>query len=364
MTRNHSRVVFVVGNSIQQENALEVAKHISEVAVSYLNLWTGKVHYDAFSFEGHSPNISLFRIAKLVFRSPISAWDVTVIPQDVGLLQRILARSAKRAGSLVALMPDGVVAAGPNENGSKARLILRGLVDSIMNSVRLVEGRAGSMGSSDPHLLLSWGAGWNAAFAAARTSEVRHVGCPRMDQYSRIPSPEEATNLLICSQPLGIPSWSRPHMAEWYAFLESLLDGAIPNCSVRVRLHPAERNDRSVPERLRSMHLNQSLATDLEWASQVASPFSTVLVEALAAGRPFFALSRDDAFELHANRSPFFADDRIQVARWNPKDIQNTLSRLTVSTELKKDYLCHAGRSAELTGQLLETVAIKQRIGG
>lgn len=364
MTRPESRIVFVVGNTVQQENALEVAKHISLTAVSYLNLWTGTIHDEALKFDGHSPGVSLRRIAKLLLRSLIRGSDVTVIPQDVGLLQRVLVRRAKRTGSLVALMPDGVPAAGANVNGSKLRLVLRTLVDSMMNSVRLVEGRAGCMGSSNPHVILSWGAGWDEAFSSAKTSEIRHTGCPRMDQYARIPSPKETTNLLICSQPLGIPSWSMPYRTEWYEFLESLLDQESGNYHVRIRLHPAEKNDQFVPERLRTSHIDQPLSADLEWASQVASPFSTVLVEALAADRPFFALSRDETFQFQAGRSPFFADDRVQIARWTKQDIQNTLSRLTKSADLKNDYLHHIGDSAELTGQLLERLAVEQRSGG
>lgn len=364
MTRQKSRVIFVVGNAVQQENAQEVAKYISSITVSYLNLWTGTLHDDAIDFDGHSPSVSLGRIGKILFRSAISARDITVIPQDVGLLQRVLARRAKREGSVVVLMPDGVAAAGANVNGSKARLILRTLIDAGMKSFGLVEGRAGSMGSSNPHIILGWGAGWDAAFSSASTSEFRHLGCPRMDTYARIPSPGGPTNLLVCSQPLGIPSWSRPYAAEWYAFLESLLERKIPNYHVRVRLHPAEKDDQSVPARLRASHLDHSLALDLEWASQVASPFSTVLVEALAAGRPFFALSRDEAFGAQASRTPFFADKRIQIAGWTAEDIQSLLPKLVNSTDLKNDYLSHVGDSAEMTGQLLEILAVKQCNGG
>jgi hypothetical protein len=361
MTRQDSKIIFAVGNRVQQENAIAVAEFISEVPVFYLNLWTGTLHNEAPDFDGHSPSVTLGRIGKLALRSPISSQDVTVIPQDVGLLQRALARRAKRTGSLVALMPDGVAAAGANVNGSKGRLLLRSIVDASMRFIRLVDGRAGSMGSSNPHLILSWGTGWDAAFSLATKSEFRHMGCPRMDPYTRIPSPQGPVNLLVCSQPLGIPTWSRPYAAEWYSFLESLLEQGIANCNLRVRLHPAEKNDPSVPASLRESNLEHSLATDLRWASQVASPFSTVLVEALAAGRPFFALSRDEEFRAHASRTPFFADTRIRVSGWTSRDIENTLHKVTDSTALKSDYLCHVGDSARMTANLLVNLAIQPR---
>ncbi|WP_426939880.1 hypothetical protein [Pseudarthrobacter sp. S6] len=354
------RVIFVVGNTVQQENAVQVAKHMSSIHVSFLNLWTGKLHDKAFSFDGHSPSVSIRRITQILFRSPITAQDITVIPQDVGLLQRLLVRRAKRAGSLTVLMPDGVAAAGANTNGSRARLALRTLVDTAVKSMGLVEGKAGSMGSSKPHIVASWGAGWDSAFAAGEATEFRHLGCPRMDAYAFIPPPTESTNLLVCSQPLGIPSWSRPYAREWYAFLGELLDQPIPNYHIRVRLHPAEQNDPAVPERLRAAHLRQPLVTDIEWASQVASPFSTVLVEALAADRPFLALGRDKAFEAQANRTPFFADKRITVAPWTAKGVQSALHELRNPAGLREDYLSFIGTSARITGELFETLAAQQ----
>jgi hypothetical protein len=357
MNSSKSRVVFVVGNGVQQENAIEVAKHLTGVAVSYLNLWTGLSASEPATFDGHSPAVSLSRVSSIVFGSHISSGDITVVPQDVGLLQRLLVKKAKRAGSLVALMPDGVAAQGANTNGSTARLVARTIVDRLMNLAGLVEGQAGSMGSSNPHVVLSWGPGWDSAFAVQGSTGFRYVGCPRMDKYSTVPPGPEGVSLLICSQPLAIPSWSRPYAKQWYEFLESMLDCSSEAFQVRVRLHPAEHEDSAVPSSLKSAHLVQPLRADLEWASVVASPFSTVLVEALAADRPFFALSPDEYFDGQAQRTPFFADDRMRISRWSVDHVRELLPELINADTLKTDYLHHVGRSARLTAELFESMA-------
>ncbi|WP_160663951.1 hypothetical protein [Pseudarthrobacter sp. ATCC 49987] len=185
-----------------------------------------------------------------------------------------------------------------------------------------------------------------------------------MDKYAMITAAEtKPIKLLVCSQPLGIPAWSRRYAPQWYAFLESLLDQDIEGCMVRVRLHPAEVYDSAIPARLRTAHIAHPLEADIEWASHVASPFSTVLVEALAADRTFFALSADDAFDKQAQRTPFFADRRISVARWNKADIMMKIPGLAGPSALARDYLCNIGSSARVTANALESLASEYTSG-
>lgn len=358
-----SPIVFLVGNKVQLDNAAAVAVHLEPGRYQYLDLWSGRLSQIDPTFSGHTPKITVRRLTNILRSVRFPRQTILVIPQDVGLLQRLIARRARAAGGSVVLMPDGVVASGIVPNGNSARQMLRNIVDGVMRICRLVEGKAGNMGSSRPDAILSWGPGWDIAFDVKELTQVHHVGCPRMDKFAELSTPLTGTmNLLVCSQPLFIPAWSKTYSDRWYEFIGSLI-ATESFASVRLRLHPAERSADQVPEGLRQLHSNQELGEDLEWATHVVSPFSTVLVEAIAAGRPIRSLAPDSAFQEHASNYPFFADPRMPIGQWDQADLVNMEMTNSELSALSSDYVNCVGTSGIKIATLLESMASANKDG-
>lgn len=357
MINYNSPIVFLVGNKVQLDNAAAVAVHLKAGRFKYLDLWSGRLSDGGPAFTGHTPKVNAQRLFNILRSVRFPGHTILVIPQDVGLLQRLIARRARASGGRVVLMPDGVVASGVAPNGNSARQMLRNVVDGVMRVCGLVEGKAGNMGSSRPDAILSWGPGWDIAFDVQEATLVHHVGCPRMDKFAELSMPLTGiVNLLVCSQPLFIPSWSKPYSDRWYEFIDSLVtDESL--ASVRLRLHPAERSDDQVPERLRQAHSNHELGEDLEWATHVVSPFSTVLVEALAARRPIRSLAPDKAFQEHANNYPFFDDARLPTGQWDRADLLDMKMTDDEISALSSDYVNYVGSSGVRIADLLESMA-------
>jgi hypothetical protein len=351
-------VVFLVGNKVQMDNAIAVTDHMDRGRFEYLDLWSGRLSDVRPTFDGHTPKVTVQRLARILRSVRLPAQSVLVIPQDVGLLQRVIARRARLAGARIVLMPDGVVASGVVRNGSSARQELRNVVDRLMRMLGLVEGKAGNMGSSRPDAILSWGPGWDVAFDIKDNTKVHHVGCPRMDKFAELSRPRlDTKNLLVCSQPLFIPAWSRPYADRWYEFV-SLLLATETSTNVRIRLHPAETSDAQVPATLRQAHSAQELGMDLEWATHVVSPFSTVLVEAIAARRSILSLAPDSSFQKHANQYPFFNDPRMPIAQWDQVGLLNIEMTEAEISALASEYVNHVGSSGVKIVNILETIAL------
>lgn len=350
------KVVFVVGNNVQRENARNVALQLRTTDVGYLNLWTTNVEdSDSMDFPGHTAPVTAFRFVRLLKTLRGLSTDILVLPQDVGLLQRLAASRLRLSGSQIVLMPDGIVASSKIENGRFLKRVARDAVNEVLRMFRFVEGTAGSMGASQPDIVLGWGTGWEKSFNAdGRRTLYMLTGCPRMDQYADLSGPPKERNLLICSQPLNIPSWSRPYAKEWYTFLRSLVESPIPDLNIRIRLHPAEKTDTEIPSLVKEQHRDRPLREDLEWSSSVASPFSTVLVEALAANRPCSALTRDDVFAEYARSYPLFADKRMAYSKWSRTELAKMRFSNEDMTVLRDTYLARVGNSSKTIATIFD----------
>ena len=349
------RVIFVVGNSVQQENALAVSKHLAAKDAYFLSLWSMAISQEPVDFPDHTPPVSIGRLYHSLVDSVIWRSDIVVLPQDLGLLQQIIGKRTKRRGATLALMPDGIVSRRANQNGGRLRQIVRRLVYVIMRLMGIIDGQPGRMGSSRPNYLFSWGVGWNDALEAASATKTYYFGCPRMDSYGSLALPtHEGRRLLVCSQPMWIAAWSRPYADRWYGFLESLVTDKPSGIELRLRLHPAEINDPRVPRVVREAHTDESLLVSLAWANQVAAPFSTVLVDALAAGRAFFLLSADHAFSEISSQVPLFADTRVPTCSWSTASVQQTKTGGLQMSALRSDYVAMVGKSATNIAAVLE----------
>lgn len=353
MIPSGGRIIFVVGNALQMESAVSVAKFLEPGVTFFLNLWSMGVGQGSTNFVGHTPPITPNRLWSLLASVKFEPTDVVVLPQDVGLLQQIIGKKAKARGSTLALMPDGIVSSRANVNGGPLRTWMRRALHAAFRRIRLLDGEPGRMGSSHPDYLLSWGSGWDDAFVSGAGTTTLHAGCPRMDDYAGLGEPTAARRLLVCSQPMFLPKWSQPYAGRWYEFLESLLDGSVEGVEIKVRLHPAEVEDARVPKRLRAAHAGEPLESDLAWAGCVAAPFSTVLVDALAAGRDFFVLSADQNFSENAAQIPLFADPRVRSSGWNSVSIRASLNEVAHLGALRSDYLANVGHSAETVAAAL-----------
>jgi hypothetical protein len=134
---------------------------------------------------------------------------------------------------------------------------------------------------------------------------------------------------------------------RWYEFLEDVVVRGIAGSDVRVRLHPAESRS-MVPGKVwdRVEH-GRPLLEDLDWAATVASPFSTVLVEALAARRRPLLLLSGPAMTARAREFPVFADQAFPVCGWTREALASSLENQVDVEPLLEDYLVADAHSAE-----------------
>lgn len=287
--RRHRRrselVVFTAGSTNQRMNAEAVAAHL-RVPTSIIDIRSGGSLDDgAGPAEPVGYIRSVWRTSRLLVRHGPTA---LVVPHDIGLLERAAIAQARRIGTDVVLMPDGFASSAPvplaGDDGA------RGLVHRALETTGVVAGRRTRWASSGPDLILSWGVGWHGLFGvAAPTAVLRAVGSPRADDLVRMPRVEQPDKLLVCSQPLWTMGIATGEQRRWYRRLVDL--SVHPN--VRVRLHPDELGSPAVPDVLRTKP-RRSFEDDLAWAAAVAAPASTVLVEALAAGRHAIVVELDD----------------------------------------------------------------------
>lgn len=359
-------LLFALETQVQAESARPV---LAVTGGHVLDMIDARVRDDIPSSLRHGSPRTVSRLFRL--RSAVRAFGrqagpfVLVAPQDVGLDYRAVIASAREAGAAVALLPDGVVA----EGRVTTRASVGGVIDAVdwaLRRSRLLAGRQGSMGSSRPDLCLSWGPGWNELWADRGAQQVLSTGCPRMDDLTLPPTGAAEPRILVLSQPL----WQRhvggeESAAAWYRWIGRLCSDA-PAGRLRVRLHPAE------VERLCELPVAQvvlpyasrgaSLVEDLADCSVVASPFSSGLVEAMAAGRPIVTLLPSPGVAEFARRIPFLRDPRIP-ALLGPDEL--TWTRLAEAAELAErsqadlaaSWISNVGSSAAKNAQALQGLA-------
>lgn len=352
-------IVFVVCNETQLETVLAVCRYLPAPEVRFLDLWSMSVvgNSSELSFPAHTPPLTLSRFWRALTFSEITPGDVWVIPQDVGVLEKVLAKRSKQCRATLVLMPDGIVGARARGNGGRVRRGIRAALYGALKLLRVVDGVPGRMGSSGPDVIFSWGSGWNSAFARTGSTKLLPVGSPRMDKYADLSASSAKRRLLVCSQPMHVPTWSAPYADQWYSFLETLSGASYDDLEVVIRLHPAERHDSRVPKSIRNLDSSADLLVQLEWADCVAAPFSTVLVDALAARRSFFVLVADDHFARSVSDIPLFSDARVHISHWNLASVASAIQQVADQQELREAYLANAHRAGKTAARHLSDLA-------
>ena len=292
---------------------------------------------------------------------------VLVIGQDVGTIERVAVAAARKAGTRVAIMPDGVFASVRlvGVKGGRPLSMAIDAADRTLVAAGILTGRRSDPGSSAPDMVLSWGPGWEQALQRrAPAAQIVNCGSPRSDVFADLPRRPRAGHVLVCSQPLSLGQTAAPprEVAAWYAWLTSMAHSDDPR--VRVRLHPGERSPRyRLPSPLQPLldEPHRPLAEDLAWADVVLAPFSSVLVEAVGASRvPISAGSTAIWGSVAANS--FLEDPRVPSVdfRRSP-DLESLLDVAAAAAPdtdaLREDYLANVGDAARLTAGAILTLA-------
>jgi len=293
---------------------------------------------------------------------------VLVIGQDCGVMERVALAAARAAGALVAMMPDGIQQTRPvRPPASRFPLWLAiRLADRMLVASRLLVGRRGDYCSSGPELVLSWGAGWDAGIRQrAPGALIADSGSPRSDALAAIPPPPGAGNILVCSQcflPAFQAAPSAAHVAAWYAWLTEI--SRLEDPRIRVRLHPGERAPRyKLPREFRPLAAQPArpLHEDIGWADAVISPYSTVLVEAVAAGRVPITAGGAEAWGGWAH-NPFLEDPRVACVdlRRSPRAAELMAaaeSHAIHVSALRDEFMAHVGDASRRNAQAIAALA-------
>ena len=290
---------------------------------------------------------------------------VLVAGQDSGTVERAAIATARAAGARFVMMPDGIatdVRALPPLRRRPAWLVKQ-LIDRALVASRVLVGRRDHIFSSNPDLVLSWGRGWDAAIRrAAPDAVIADCGSPRSDGLASIAPPPGVGNILVCSQPLLVPQHDHQpfekDVAVWYRWLSELDQARDPR--VRVRLHPEEHSPRyRLPAALRPLAAQppRPVLEDIGWADIVIAPFSTVLVEALAAGRVPMTAGGKLVWGRTAGNA-FLEDPRMPCLdfRRSPgveEAVALADAHAAGAAELREDYMAHIGRSAERSAEAI-----------
>jgi hypothetical protein len=369
-TLNNPKVFFLVATEEQLHAAKMVGAHLEDSFA--IDPYAGQASSLSDIEEVTRPikaRVTLAAItrARLSMRRAVALAPISkrllVIGQDVGLIERAAIAAALSHEFQLVLMPDGIVSSqhtGEEVSSGLGKVVREG-IDRMLRTCHLVVGRRGRFGSSEPSLVLSWGAGWGPTWAArCPNAEIWPIGSPRADEYADMPDRPENGNLLICSQPLLLPQHRsvRREANEWYEWLIRL--HRVEHTRIRIRLHPSEQSYRyPLPADLQPILNAQPtpLRDDLGWADVVVSPFSSVLVEALAAGRIPITAGATRVWGAFADND-FLADPRIPVIDFrglqNPQAcLEQAEGALAVEETLRDKFLANLGSAALTAARVL-----------
>lgn len=347
-----SRVVFACINGLHVEDAKAIARHMTS-PVGFLDVNAMTIHREPPSIAAHSTPLTFRQVAGAVGAPWAHQGDTVVLPQDVSILPQLIRASCRRKGCHVALMPDGLVSESRVDTGSPWKRRVRQATYGALRATGLGSGQPGVMGSSRPDLVLGWGEGWRDVLTRSSGAQYVAVGAARLDALRRVPPAEHAApRLLVCSQPMGALQGSDELAPRWYEFLAGLPDELGDGTQIRIRMHPAETGRSEVPVALASLP-TRSLLEDIVWGTHVAAPFSTVLLEALVAGRVPIVLE-DAALTPLLDRIPLFADPRLPRSSWTSGDLQVAMQCNTKWHELAEDYASDSGSASHRIAQSLE----------
>jgi hypothetical protein len=293
---------------------------------------------------------------------------VLIAGQDEGTIERASMAAARAAGARLVMLPDGIptnVSTLPPLRRRPAWLV-KNLIDRVLVRSRLLVGRRSDLFSSNPDLVVSWGRGWDAAIRrAAPDAIIADCGSPRSDGLTAIAPPPGVGNVLVCSQPLLLPQHDREPLeadvAVWYRWLSELGDAGDPR--IRVRLHPGEHAPRyRLPAELRPLAAQppRPVLEDIGWADIVIAPFSTVLVEALAAGRVPMTAGGTLVWGRTAGNA-FLEDPRMPCLdfRRSPgveEVVALAEAHAAGAAELREDYMAHIGSSSERSADAIASL--------
>ena len=275
---------------------------------------------------------------------------VLVVAQDVGVFERAVIAQARRSDAGTVLLPDGIVTS-ERFVGSGLRTAAIDVVDRGLAVVGLLAGRRAAMGSSRPDLCLSWGPGWRPVWDASRVATA-DVGAPRLDGLGVLPA--GTGGLLVCSQPTWLREYGgEPSAAAWYGWIDALAASPQSRGSIRVRLHPVERDrhalSRLSPAARTVVSDSADLADDLRWSMAVVAPPSTVLVEAILTGRPAVCVAATPSIAALASTYPVFGNAGIPiVGTADVRDVGDVESFASLDrAALQSRFACNLGRATE-----------------
>ncbi len=364
-------VVFLVTSTEQLQAARAVAEHLPGAA-TLLDPYHALVAPLA-DVERIERPVGVFptpgrlagtrRTTRQALAAPAGARPILVVGQDEGTLERVAVTTAKRLGAAVVILPDGVRTTLRFEplNARTPASRAFDVADRLLVAARVLSGRRTDFGSTRPDAILGWGPGWQRSLQG-RAPGARIVSCgsPRSDALAGIPPRTGVERVLICSQPLLLPPTEAP-VAEslaWYDWLARIAGVSDPRA--RVRLHPSERSPRyALPAELETLARSPAAALrdDLAWADVVVAPYSSILVEAVAAGRiPVSAGGTAIWGRFAANA--FLEDPRVARTdfRADP-DVGALLAAGAAAAptvaSLRDDYMAHVGDSARRAAEAI-----------
>jgi hypothetical protein len=367
--------VFMVASSEQLESAKAVARHLPFASYAfnpYTDLTLPLADIDAveraLGFVVTQRAIAAVRRAVRGALALAGPRAVLVAGQDEGTLERAAMSAARAAGARLVMMPDGIptnVKVLPPLRRRPAWLA-KNLLDRALVGSRVLVGRRSDLFSSNPDLVLSWGRGWDAAIRrAAPDALIADCGSPRSDGLAAIPPPPGVGNILVCSQPLLLPQHDREPLEEdvavWYSWLSELWQAG--DARVRVRLHPGERVPRyRLPSDLSPLAAEppRPVLDDIGWADTVIAPYSTVLVEAVGAGRVPMTAGGTLVWGRTAANA-FLEDPRVACMDFRRSPRVDELvaaagAHAADAAGLREDYMAHIGRSAERSAEAIAAV--------
>lgn len=349
-------IIFGVINTNQLQTALNVISRLEEFSgkVLFLNLTNMELTSEPPVFDSHTPKHSVSRFLLALMVIPKLAGNLLVLGQDVGFFERLIATQLTKIRGDVVIIPDGVFHAGsPVVKKSK---LFKSAAFSVFRLIGLIRGRQYVWFESKPTQVHLWGLGWKQQNLK---SEQVITGSPRFDTLSSISAPLEnsPSRVLICSTSLE-SFLSSDELNNWYYFLSK----AVKFQNTRVRLHPNESPQ--IPINY-GHHLSVERTTtfheDLRWATHVVSPFSTTLVEAIAAGRKPVIMRLNESVDKFLEQIPVFKHGvipRILFDKYvSEEEFKLEVLSVDIDIKLLSQYLSNVGFAADNSAkQLLRLV--------
>ena len=370
-----SGAVFMVVSGEQLEAAKAVARHLPFASYAlnpYTDLTVPLADVDAVERPVGFVTPRAIAAARRAVRRALALAGgrraVLVAGQDEGTVERAAIATARAVGARLVMMPDGIptnVKALPPLRRRPAWLV-KNLIDRALVASRVLVGRRSDLFSSNPDLVLSWGRGWDAPIRrAAPDAVIADFGSPRSDGLAAIAPPPGVGNILVCSQPLLRPMHDRQapeeDVAVWYRWLSELSQAGDPR--VQVRLHPGERLPRyRLPGELSPLagEPPRPVLDDIGWADIVIAPFSTVLVEAVGAGRVPMTAGGTFVWGRTAANA-FLEDPRVACIDFRRSPgVEELLATAEAhaagASELREDYMAHIGSSSERSANAIASL--------